>query len=158
MHQPCKDPLERFVEQCRDHNLRVTPQRTAVYEELMSAANHPSAELVYHRVREKLRHISFDTVNRTLLKFAEISLIGTVEGSGEPRRFDPDTSRHDHVICSRCGRIVDLAPPAADDPPVPPEIRRRYLVTNRRVVFRGTCEACQADQEPQGRRTSARIR
>lgn len=149
MQKKRKDPSAKFIRQCREHRLRLTPQRVLIYEELKTARNHPSAEQIYRRVRERMHHISFDTVNRTLLKFAEIRLVDTVEGSGEPRRFDPDTSRHSHLVCSRCGAIVDITDPEGETVTVPEEIRRRFNITGRRIVYHGICEMCRGDHNPE---------
>jgi Fur family peroxide stress response transcriptional regulator len=136
----------QFVDQCREHHLRVTPQRLAIYDELREARNHPSAEQIYRKVKKRLRHISFDTVNRTLLTFAEIHLADMVEGSGEPRRFDPQTRSHHHFICSRCSGITDIQDPVMRDVPVPPEILSTCAVTGKRIIYQGICESCRRSE------------
>jgi Fur family peroxide stress response transcriptional regulator len=135
-------PSAKFIERFREHRLKVTPQRLAVYDALQGAVDHPSAEQIFHKVRKRLQHISFDTVNRTLLTFAEIHLVDTVEGSGEPRRFDPRIKEHHHFLCTRCRGITDIEAPARVDVPVPPEIRRTCEVTGRRIIYQGICESC----------------
>ena len=70
-----------FVETCRRHQLKVTPQRVAIYKALIQSRQHPTADMMYQEVREKYPNISFDTVNRTLLTFSEIGVVDVVEGS-----------------------------------------------------------------------------
>ncbi|MBU0985012.1 MAG: transcriptional repressor [candidate division Zixibacteria bacterium] len=134
--------LVRFQEVCRRHELKVTPQRLAIYRELMTSDKHPSAEAMYRRIREDYPSISFDTVNRTLHTFAEIGVVDVVEGWGQPRRFDPNTRAHHHVHCIRCGEIEDFACEAYDRLKVPPAISHRFRITGRRVVLAGVCRKC----------------
>ena len=88
-----------FKEKAKEHGLRITPQRTAVYEALALSNQHPSTEKVFRIVRHKYPNISFDTINRTLLTFSEIGLVHVVETMGGPRRYDPDLTSHDHFLC-----------------------------------------------------------
>ncbi len=134
--------LEHFQELCRRHDLKVTPQRVAIYRELMTSDAHPSAESMYRRIREAYPNISFDTVNRTLLTFAEIGVVDVVEGWGQPKRYDPNTQVHHHVHCVRCGRIEDFEWGGYDSLKVPPAIGRRFQVTERKVVLAGVCRDC----------------
>lgn len=129
----------------REHGLKVTPQRQVIFDELQGAKNHPSADQIFKRVRKRLQHISFDTVNRTLLKFAEVRLVDTVEGSGEPRRFDPEIQEHHHFLCTRCSGIIDIEKAETVDVPVPAEIRHTCTVTGKRIIFHGICESCRRD-------------
>ena len=80
--------IEWFENQCRQAGLKVTPQRTAVYQELLRTQEHPSAELLHRKLRKKFPSISLDTVNRTLLTLNEIGVAHIVEGSGDVKRYD----------------------------------------------------------------------
>ena len=127
---------------CREMGLKVTPQREAIYEELSRSGKHPTAEQLHARVRKHLPNVSLDTVNRTLLTFAEVGLADIVEGDGSPRRYDPDMSSHHHVHCVKCGTILDFRNSDFDDLEVPSGIRRRFKVLNKKVVISAICPAC----------------
>jgi len=131
-----------FSKECRRHNLRVTPQRTAIFRELAKAKSHPSADEMFQAVRKEFPNISYDTVNRTLLTFSRIGLINLVEGHTTPRRFDPDLSSHHHFHCQQCGRIIDFCNSDFDDLTIPSSLLREFDVTSSRVVLRGICKAC----------------
>ena len=74
---------------CREHGLRITPQRMAVYDAICGVGTHPTAEQLHQTIKRRFPNISLDTVNRTLLTFSEIGLIEIVEAYGRPRRYDP---------------------------------------------------------------------
>lgn len=134
--------MKEFYDLCRENNLRITPQRVAIYRSLIDSEHHPTAERVYHRIREEFPNISFDTVNRTLLKFAEIGLADIVEGMGSPRRYDPNTEMHHHLHCVKCGKVIDFTDEDYDSLVVPEKYRRKYTILNKRVILNIVCEKC----------------
>jgi Fur family transcriptional regulator, peroxide stress response regulator len=97
-----------FISKCRQHNLKVTPQRLLIYQELIHTKKHPNTDDIYNIVKKSFPHISFDTVYRTLLTFSQVGIADIVVGSGEPRRFDGNTDGHDHFRCLRCNQVFDI--------------------------------------------------
>ncbi|MDD5070809.1 MAG: Fur family transcriptional regulator [Candidatus Omnitrophica bacterium] len=136
------ESLELFVSRCRENNLKLTPQRTAIYKELISAIDHPSTDIIHKRVIEKFPHISLDTVNRTVLAFADLGIIKVVEGYGKPKRFDPDIENHHHFHCVKCNRIIDFKNDEYDELNIPSSIFNKYIVFGKKVVLEGICDRC----------------
>ena len=134
--------FELFYQRSRKHRLRITPQRTLIYQELLKSKNHPTADDIYQKIVEKIPNISFDTVNRTLLTFAKIGVTNIVEGYGQAKRYDPDLDAHHHFRCIQCGSIIDFHNKAYDGLPIPEEIRRRFTVMSQKVVLEGLCGKC----------------
>lgn len=131
-----------FEGRCREIGLKVTPQRVAVYKELLRTNEHPSAEMLHRKVRKLFPSISLDTVNRTLLTLAEIGAAFVVEGSGEPKRFDAGPKSHQHFKCVKCKRIIDFHHKPFDNIPVPKVLNRRFTVLRKTVYFEGVCDLC----------------
>lgn len=140
-----RETQKRFEKTCRKHGMRITPQRVAIYNELCSSKDHPSAAAIYTRVRKYYPNISLGTVNTTLLTFARIGLVKVVESSGDPKRFDPDLNQHHHFKCVKCGRIFDFTERSYDKITVPAEISRKYVVTGKKVHLEGFCDRCKAN-------------
>jgi len=134
--------LAYFKKNCREHHLKITPQRTAIYRELIKSKNHPSADAMFQIIRKEFPHISIDTVNRTLLTFSEIGIIDVVEAKGAPRRFDPNMNSHHHCHCVKCGKIIDFHNDAYDKLEVPKNIQRQFSVQSKRVILNGFCSEC----------------
>jgi Fur family peroxide stress response transcriptional regulator len=135
-----------FIETCRRHRLKITPQRVGIYRVLVQSKRHPSADLVFRAVKKEFPNISFDTVNRTLSTFAEIGVVDVVETFGGPKRFDPDTTDHHHLHCMACGRIIDFEYAGYARLEVPNGIASTFKVISRRVILKGLCDACSAKQ------------
>lgn len=139
-----------FRAMCKEHGLRVTPQRVAVYEELLRSGKHPTAERVHAMVRRRHPNVSLDTVNRTLLTFVRIGLVGIAEDRGGPRRYDANRAPHHHVHCVVCGAIEDFHNSEFDALKIPVDIRRKYRIIGKRVVAYGTCTKCRAKDDMTG--------
>lgn len=134
--------MKLFIERCRQSGLKVTPQRLAIYKLLMECADHPSADWVYRKITNTWPTISFDTVNRTLLTFAEIGVIEMVESYSLSRRFDPCVGNHHHLHCIRCGQIIDFCDSSLDEVIVPTRIGNMFTITSKRMVISGICSEC----------------
>jgi len=131
-----------FDEKSRQHQLKITPQRTAIFKILTTARNHPTADNVYQEVKTEFPNISFDTVNRTLLTFAEVGMIEVIESNGHCRRFEPNLKTHHHFYCVGCGEITDFFHKEYDNLEIPENISRRFHVTGKRMVIKGLCDKC----------------
>ncbi len=127
---------------CREANLKITPQRTIIFDALVNDKGHPTADIVFQRVRKKIPNISFDTVSRTLLSFVDMGLLKIVEGYGRPKRFDTDIDSHHHFQCLKCNKIIDFCDTGFDALEIPKEIKSRFTVTGKKVVLEGLCDAC----------------
>jgi Fur family ferric uptake transcriptional regulator len=86
---------------------RSTRQRQLVYETVVAAKTHPTAERVYDRVRREMTRVSLGTVYRNLqVLVAEGRLRAWSRGGAT--RYDADLSPHDHFLCESCGLLLDL--------------------------------------------------
>jgi len=134
--------LEQFIEKCKFHNLKITPQRMVIYKALMGSKIHPSAETIHKIVKEEFQSISLDTVCRTLVIFTEIGIIHSVEGHGDPKRFDPNLKPHHHFYCVGCGELIDFYSEELDQVKVPGDIEKQFMIISRRMVLNGYCKTC----------------
>lgn len=136
------DFSELFHGKCKEHGLKVTPQRVAVYEILIESEKHLTADELYRIVRKRFPNISLDTVNRTLITFARIGLVDIIEGFGSSRRYDANLHQHHHFHCVKCGAILDFYHRQFDELKIPQSIRRKYKVLGSRIVLNGICDKC----------------
>ncbi len=139
-----EERLLSFESICREHGLSITPQRVAIYKELLSSLEHPSAIMIYKKVSEYYPNISLDTVNRTLLTFHKIGLAKAVGGTGDPKRFDPNLEPHHHFRCISCGEIIDFRDEFYDALEIPAEIKEKFVVLEKKVHLEGFCDQCRA--------------
>ncbi len=146
-----EEKLERFKQICKEHGIKLTPQRLIIYEELISTDEHPSTDMLYQRVSKTFPTISFDTVNRTLLTFYEMGVAGLVEGTGNPKRYDGNLEQHHHFQCLKCKKIIDIYSHAYDHLQIPSEIQDNFNILKKTVCLEGLCDECSQSSK---RRTS----
>ncbi len=103
-----EEMIQEFENRCRASGIKITPQRLAIYRELISRKDHPAVEDIYRSLRRKMPGISLPTVYRTLGFFEEKGLIMKVPTVGDKVRYDGNPHPHSHFICTSCGRIMDL--------------------------------------------------
>jgi Fur family peroxide stress response transcriptional regulator len=137
-----QDCLDTFVKKCKENGLKITPQRCAIYKEIYGVDDHPSAEDVYKSIHNEYPNISYDTVNRTLLTFADVGLVDILKGQSGPRRFDPNTDSHHHIYCVHCGEVFDFYNEEYDNLEIPSDIQHKYDIIGKRVVLKGVCKKC----------------
>lgn len=134
--------LAEFESSCRDAGLKLTHQRLEIFRELIMADDHPSAEILYSRLKPKLPAISLDTVYRTLNALADKGLITRVETSESLARFEVALNRHHHLICSRCGMISDFIWPEFDNASLPESTGQWGSIEQKSIIARGICSIC----------------
>jgi Fur family transcriptional regulator, peroxide stress response regulator len=122
----------------------VTHQRLEILRELIATQEHPDAETIHRRVRQRLPTISLDTVYRTLRTLEEMGAISRVGSMQDRARFDAVTDRHHHFVCRGCGAISDFYSDELDRFPVPREVAEMGSVDWVYVELRGLCRQCQS--------------
>jgi Fur family peroxide stress response transcriptional regulator len=150
-----KAELERrlglFREMCRRKRLKATHQRMEVFRELAGSDEHPDAETVYQQVRRRVPAISRDTVYRTLATLMAEGLIRPAAIPGGSSRYDANTDRHHHFVCTVCGKVQDFRCDALDALPIPPSVVALGRIESAQVHVRGICSSC-ARPSPKRRR------
>lgn len=131
--------------------LRLTPQRRAVFSVLTAARDHPTASEVYDRVRAQQPGIGAATVYRALALLVDsgAALELSLGGGTGASRYDANTTRHDHLVCDGCGRAVDVDFPVLAPSVVELTARTGFLVTSYDLQFHGRCPQCRPALPPQ---------
>ncbi len=86
----------------------LTRQRKVVLEAVQAGDHHPTAAEVFDAARQNMPGISFATVYNSLRYLREKGLVREIAFGKGASRYDRETERHDHAICSACGRLVDF--------------------------------------------------
>ncbi len=131
-----------FKAVCEETGIKITPQRLEVFLELLSARDHPSAEEIFTRVRDRMPTVSLDTVYRTLATFESRRVIAKLHVTDEKARYDATVEQHHHLVCRVCQKITDFEWPDVDQSAIPEEVRDWGRIEERDIHLRGVCEEC----------------
>jgi len=124
-----------IAQELREHGIQASAQRVAVGEYVLRTDEHPSADLVWKRVKRRFPYISRATVYNTLNLFVSKGLLKTLNLSDDSVVFDPKTETHHHFIDEKTGRIHDI--PWDQVQVCNIERLRGYEVHDYQVVIRG---------------------
>ena len=134
--------VTEFEAECRRRGLALTIQRRAVYEELAERKDHPTADQVYDTLRARLPGLSRTTVYRVLDTLVEQGFARRVQHAAGVARFDPMTARHHHLVCDRCGKLLDLDDRAIPRIPLPDARGTGFRIDDYSISFSGLCQSC----------------
>ena len=97
----------------RENNLRPTPQRFAVLEEIDSLDGHFDADELHLRLIMKGERVSRATVYTTLGLLQAADLIKKHQFGQNQAKYEPAFRfrQHDHLICSDCGEVFEFCDP-----------------------------------------------
>jgi Fur family peroxide stress response transcriptional regulator len=121
-------------------------KRDEILKTIRSTSSHPSAQWVYDQLKPAIPGLSLGTVYRNINLFREegaVISVGVVQGE---ERFDGQVQPHPHLVCSKCGKIVDI--PGLRDETLEKIAELEILEKNfphidpRKTVFYGLCEGC----------------
>lgn len=125
----------------------LTRQRRVVLRVIEESGRHLSASEIYKAARKQLPAISCATVYNSLRYLKERGLIReTSFGSGAASRFDSTDVRHDHAICTRCGRLADFDLPETAALLRAAARRTRFRPESIHLTLTGVCPECRADE------------
>jgi Fur family transcriptional regulator, peroxide stress response regulator len=97
----------QIIDLLNEKGLKITPQRTIVYEAVLKVQPHPTADQVIQVVRKKNPNISPGTIYKTLETFVQNGIIRKVKTDADIMRYDPVTDKHHHLYCAESERIED---------------------------------------------------
>jgi Fe2+ or Zn2+ uptake regulation protein len=124
------------IERLREHDINPSAQRVAVAEFVFHTQEHPSADQVWSRVKQRFPMISRATVYNTLNLFVDRGLLRAFVLTEGRVVFDPNTEDHHHFIDDETGVIYDLPWDALEVSSI--DELDGFEVREYQVVVRGT--------------------
>ncbi len=126
------------------NNLGLTKQREVVLRVIRDAREHLTANEVFGAARRLLPTISFATVYNSLRYLKDAGHIAEISFGNGASRYDRITRRHDHAICTVCGKLVDIEM----EMEIPTDIletaaaQSKFKPESLECTLRGKCPEC----------------
>ncbi len=136
------DELKKIVKQ---KGLKYTEQREIVLSILIHATDHLSAEDVYNKIKTQYQesNIGIATVYRALSFLEEIDLITSITFGTEGKKYESNSkSHHDHLICTKCGKIVEFVDAEIEKRQDRVAKENKFVITSHSMQLYGTCADC----------------
>ena len=131
--------------QISKNHLRLTRQRREVFEVFAGMARHVTAEEVWREAAKRTPGVGLSTIYRTLNLFCRFGLAEARQFGDGHRRYDPvyNKQHHDHLICTRCGRITEFENRHIERLQEQVARRHHFRIQEHKLELYGFCSGCQ---------------
>ena len=130
-----------------ERHLNASKTRDAVVEVFLETKDHVDLQSLHERTRRRHPGVGFATVYRTM-KLLEQAGIAQVRHFSDAREtlYEVATGRahHDHLICERCGRIVEFVSDAVERLQEEIATQHGFAMSRHRHELYGLCSVCRA--------------
>ena len=123
--------------------LKVTLPRMKILEILEAAVQpHLSAEDIYRILLDSKEEIGLATIYRVLTKFETAGLVERHHFEGGQAVFELDRGKHhDHLICVRCGKIVEFFNAEIEEHQRKIAAAEGFTITDHSLIIYGECSS-----------------
>lgn len=130
----------------RERGLRVTKQRLAVLGALHEH-QHSTVDQLHAAATVELPTLTAQAVYLMLDDLIAAGLVRRLDAPRQAARFETRADdNHHHLLCSECGRIVDVDCTVGEAPCLHPSNAHGYEIEAADVLYRGRCPDCQTTE------------
>ena len=139
-----------FKDFFREKKLRMSNPRLLIYQELSNAVTPLSPQELYQNLVKRKREIGLTSIYRSLYLFESLGIVFKIINRPSVKyKLCELEDHHHHIICKRCGNVVELNFCDISDLSEKVMESTGYQVTDHQLSFYGYCEACRPLQRPQ---------
>lgn len=139
-----KEAIDVFRNHLATKSLKHSDQRMVILEVFLSAGKHLTAQELYGIVQKKYPSVGFATIYRTLRLLCECGVCRELKLEDGTARYEyhDEKQHHDHLICTQCGKFVEVVDPEIER--LQDKLFERYgfLPQRHRLDLYGICKAC----------------
>jgi Fur family ferric uptake transcriptional regulator len=101
---------QKFDEFISNKGLKLTRERKEIVCEILSTEGHFAPDELFVKLKARGSKVSRASVYRTIPLLVESGMIEEVERVDKHAHYErvSHNSHHDHMICIRCGRIIEF--------------------------------------------------
>ena len=136
---------DEVVDRLRQGGVRVTPQRLAIAEAVLSSTDHPTVQQIYERVQQHFPFMTLATIYSTLGVLEKSGLIQELPFQ-KMSRYESNLEPHANLVCVQCGNVMDADRGHELILRLKEQIASRtsFEIGWQRVDFYGRCSRCAA--------------
>jgi Fur family ferric uptake transcriptional regulator len=139
-----KDLEAAFREFLESRSLKMTAQRSLVFNAFRKKKGHSSVEELYDTIKRKDPSIGQATVYRTMKLLSEAGLAREVDFGDGIVRYEHTYGRdhHDHLICERCGKKIEVLDNRIEALQEQLAGKHGFRLTGHKMYLYGICPDC----------------
>jgi len=123
----------------KERGLRITPQRLLILQSIISLKGHPTADDI-HRL---IPFTSLTTIYNNLKLFVKMEIANELPYGNGLSKYELNESRHYHVICQNCGKVVDFNYPVLLEIEKLASKLTKFEIFQHHFEIYGICPSCQ---------------
>ena len=135
---------QAFLEYLKSRRIKFTQPRQQILEAVLQIREHFEAEQLLFALRQRGQRVAKATVYRTLPLLVDCGILKQVRFDVKQAHYEQcfGENAHDHMVCRRCGRIVEFA--SDDIIELREKLGRRYHFhpISHRFQVSGLCWEC----------------
>jgi len=135
------------------HVSRWTLPRESILDLLSRTSKHMSAKEIYNDLSKAYPGIGQSTIYRTLSLLVQTGFLNKIDIGDGPSRYEyrsvSKKAHHHHLICTKCGKIIDYSDSIDEEEKLVKEAEKNiagkynFQVKDHNIEFYGLCKDCQ---------------
>ena len=136
--------LERFKDQLRISNLKVTRERVIILEEVLKRTDHFDADQFAADLNVSGIKVSRATVYRTLDILNDMKIVHKSTLGHKHQHYECMVNRahHDHLVCLKCDKVVEFLEPEIEELQEKVCRDHGFVIKDHSLQLFGICAEC----------------
>jgi len=138
--------LEQFKTLLKGNTLKFTKQREQILKFLYENKGHFTPEEIYMLLKKSHPDINIGiaTVYRTLTLLEDSGIASSISFGAQGKRYELGlTKHHDHLICTKCGEIIEFFDETIEERQEEIAKKFNFKMQGHTMKIIGLCKKCQ---------------
>jgi len=140
-----QDPRQVLRSYLSEQGLKATRQRDLIVDVFFGSGGHLRVDELLFQVRSIDPKVSQATVYRTMRLLKESGLAEERRFGDGQARYEPsgeEDEHHDHLICEKCGTIVEFIDEEIEKLQTEVASRHGFVIASHKMELYGLCPEC----------------
>ena len=137
--------LTAFRRALKERGLKSTAQRDDIAHAFFASTRHMSIDDLCQQVRKINPRVGYATVYRTIKLLKDCELAEErhfADGQTRYENAESDEEHHDHMICDKCGKIVEFSDERLEALQEEITAKLGFVLVRHRMELYGICRQC----------------
>lgn len=132
--------IKNYTNLLKEYDLKVTPQRLAIVEEIHSNG-HMNIDDLYQKLLSKFPSVSLATIYKNINAMVEKVFLAEVKIPNGKSVYELSKTEHAHLICDSCGLIEDID---LDTNLLFNQLSQKsgFEIDSAQIILNGICKNC----------------
>lgn len=133
---------DTILDRVRDRGGRVTPVARRVVEVLLARPDEHLSSVELVQLLNEAEATTESTVYRVLDRLVAFGVLEQLQLGSGPPAFHLRPHHHEHVVCERCGRVIDVPGDLLDSVAKRLRAHHGFVLKLGTAALHGTCADC----------------